>query len=65
AAKAAAAKAGGAAVLFRAKNKNDCGRFPRPAAPLFQIYRNLKKEFDPGDILNRGRLYDFSDERQE
>ena len=63
AAKAAAAKAGGAAVLFRAKNAAACGRFPLPAAPLFRIYRNLKKAFDPEDILNRGRLYDFSGER--
>lgn len=60
AAKSSAQKSGGAATLFRAQNPNANERFPLPAPPVFKIYRNLKKAFDPEDIFNRGRLYDFS-----
>ena len=58
-AEAAAKRAGGAATLFRAADAKCGGRFPPPPPPLLKIYRNLKKVFDPADILNRGRLYDF------
>ncbi|MGI9296350.1 MAG: glycolate oxidase subunit GlcE [Gammaproteobacteria bacterium] len=59
AAEESAKRAGGAATLFRAADPKCGGRFPPPPAPLLKIYRNLKKAFDPEDILNRGRLYDF------
>jgi glycolate oxidase FAD binding subunit len=32
-------------------------RFTPLAAPLDRIHRELKREFDPAGIFNRGRLY--------
>ena len=57
---AAAKLAGGAATLFRADDAKR-GRFPPPPPALQKIYRELKRVFDPENILNRGRLYDFGD----
>ncbi|MDM5147298.1 glycolate oxidase subunit GlcE [Candidatus Persebacteraceae bacterium Df01] len=56
----AAAKAGGSATLFRTTQSETTERFPPLAPPIAKIHRNLKKAFDPHDILNRGRMYDFS-----
>jgi glycolate oxidase FAD binding subunit len=51
-----AQQAGGHATLFRA-NAPAAGRFqPLPAA-LDHIHRELKRQFDPAGIFNRGRLY--------
>ena len=52
----AAAKAGGQATLFRGGDKSS-GVFHPLTAPLAKIHRNLKAQFDPQGILNRGRLY--------
>ncbi|KQT12239.1 glycolate oxidase subunit GlcE [Ramlibacter sp. Leaf400] len=53
-----AERAGGHATLFRA---NAAGtrtpRFHPLAPPLDRIHRELKREFDPAGIFNRGRLY--------
>ena len=57
-----AKQAGGAATLFRAADPETIDRFPPPPPPLMRICRNLKNALDPEDILNRGRLYDFSEE---
>lgn len=57
--RAAAAKAGGHAVLYRAPESQRCleGAFaPLPPA-LLALHRRLKKAFDPLGILNPGRLY--------
>ena len=54
-----ATQAGGAATLFRARSAQQKGRFPPLSGALAKIHRNLKQAFDPEDILNRGRLYDF------
>ena len=52
--------AGGHATLFRAADKNGATpstRFqPLDPVPL-RIHRELKREFDPSGIFNRGRLY--------
>ena len=32
-------------------------RFAPPAPPLDRIHRELKRQFDPAGIFNRGRLY--------
>jgi glycolate oxidase FAD binding subunit len=50
--------AGGHATLFRAVREQDAGT-PRfaPLDPVLQrIHRELKREFDPAGIFNRGRL---------
>jgi glycolate oxidase FAD binding subunit len=54
--RAAAAKAGGHAVLFRAADKS-AGVFAPLAEPLMRIHQGLKRAFDPAGILNPGRLY--------
>lgn len=46
----------GHATLFRGGDKNQ-GVFTPLAAPLDRITRDLKKQFDPAGIFNRGRLY--------
>jgi glycolate oxidase FAD binding subunit len=53
-----ALRAGGHATLFAAGAASP--RLPRLsplAPPLDRIHRNLKREFDPCGIFNRGRLY--------
>lgn len=55
----AAKDAGGAATWFRATDADADGRFPLPPPALLKICGNLKKNFDPEDILNRGRLHDY------
>ncbi|MEO8248685.1 MAG: glycolate oxidase subunit GlcE, partial [Burkholderiales bacterium] len=57
--RAAAATAGGHATLFIAENgqlPSGGGRFEPPKSPLDRIQRELKREFDPAGIFNRGRL---------
>ena len=46
----------GHATLFRGGDKRQ-GVFTPLAAPLDRITRELKKQFDPAGIFNRGRLY--------
>jgi len=58
--RAAAAAAGGHATLFIAgsgRRAGDVARFDALAPALDRIQRQLKAEFDPAGILNRGRLY--------
>jgi glycolate oxidase FAD binding subunit len=52
-----AARAGGHAALFIAADAAQPGRFAPLAPPLDRIHRELKREFDPAGIFNRGRLY--------
>ncbi len=55
-----AAAAGGSATLFiaaRARTGLAVGRFDALKPPLDRIHRDLKREFDPAGIFNRGRLY--------
>jgi glycolate oxidase FAD binding subunit len=55
-----AARAGGHATLFIAGGAHQArvgGRFDALKPPLDRIHRQLKKEFDPAGIFNRGRLY--------
>jgi len=54
--RAAAAKAGGHATLFRASDKS-AGVFTAPTPALATIHRNLKQAFDPAGIFNPGRMY--------
>ncbi|MDB5870701.1 MAG: glcE [Ramlibacter sp.] len=56
----AAARAGGHATLFAPGSNRTiaaAGRFTPLAAPLDRIHRDLKREFDPAGIFNRGRMY--------
>jgi glycolate oxidase FAD binding subunit len=55
----AAARAGGHATLFAPGDRAApaAGRFAPLAPPLDRIHRELKREFDPAGIFNRGRLY--------
>jgi glycolate oxidase FAD binding subunit len=53
----AAARAGGHAALFVAGDPAATHRFARLASPLDRIHRELKRQFDPAGIFNRGRLY--------
>jgi glycolate oxidase FAD binding subunit len=55
----AAARAGGHATLFAPAPHAaaSAGRFAPLAPPLDRIHRELKRQFDPKGILNRGRLY--------
>lgn len=56
----AAAHAGGSATLFIANSARSVrseGRFDSLKPPLDRIHRELKREFDPAGIFNRGRLY--------
>lgn len=51
---------GGFATLFiaaDARKQRAEGRFDALKPPLDRIHRQLKKEFDPAGIFNRGRLY--------
>ena len=55
-----AAAVGGHATLFIAGSayaKRAAGRFDALKPPLDRIHAQLKKEFDPAGIFNRGRLY--------
>lgn len=55
----AAAGAGGHATLFALGRPRAVpeGRFAPLAPPLDRIHRDLKREFDPAGIFNRGRVY--------
>jgi glycolate oxidase FAD binding subunit len=54
--RAAAARAGGHATLFRAAEK-PAGAFA-PLPPLLaRLHQGLKRSFDPAGIFNPGRLY--------
>jgi glycolate oxidase FAD binding subunit len=55
----AAARAGGHAVLYRAPESLRCreGAFAPLAPALHALHRQIKKVFDPKEILNPGRLY--------
>ncbi|HEY9238001.1 MAG TPA: glycolate oxidase subunit GlcE, partial [Burkholderiaceae bacterium] len=52
----AAAKVGGHAMLFAARDKS-AGAFAPLQSPLDRIHRELKKSFDPSGLFNPGRLY--------
>ena len=52
----AAKRAGGHATLFRGGDKA-VGVFQPLAPALMRIHRELKREFDPQGIFNRGRMY--------
>jgi glycolate oxidase FAD binding subunit len=55
-----AARAGGHATLFSpgaGRPQPAVNRFAPLASPLDRIHRDLKREFDPAGILNRGRMY--------
>jgi len=55
-----AARAGGHATLFApaaGREHQATQRFAPLAPPLDRIHRELKREFDPARIFNRGRLY--------
>ena len=53
-----AAQAGGHATLFAAARPESAGSRFTPLAPaLARIHRELKRQFDPVGIFNRGRLY--------
>lgn len=54
-----ASQAGGHATLFAPGDASEpaSGRFAPLASPVDRIHRDLKREFDPAGILNRGRLY--------
>ena len=54
--RAAAARAGGHATLFRAKEK-PAGVFAPLSPALARLHRELKAAFDPAGIFNPGRLY--------
>ncbi len=54
----AAASAGGHATLFAAaRGSAGAARFTPLAPPLDRIHRDLKRQFDPAGIFNRGRLF--------
>ena len=57
--RAAAARVGGSATLYRAPAdlKQRVGAFAALPAPLLALHRSLKAAFDPRGILNPGRLY--------
>ncbi len=52
----AAQRAGGHATLFRGGDKS-AGVFQPLAAPVMELHRRLKREFDPQGIFNPGRMY--------
>lgn len=54
--RAAAAKAGGHAMLYRGGDKQ-VGVFHPLAPAVGRIHRNLKASFDPAGIINPGRMY--------
>jgi len=53
----AATAAGGHATLFRSAAPTDLPRFAPLQPPLDRIQRELKRQFDPAGIFNRGRLF--------
>ncbi|MDW5441009.1 glycolate oxidase subunit GlcE [Polaromonas sp. SM01] len=56
----AAARVGGSATLFIAGGAYPLragGRFDALKPPLDRIHRELKRQFDPAGIFNRGRMY--------
>ncbi|MBL8394796.1 MAG: glycolate oxidase subunit GlcE, partial [Candidatus Accumulibacter sp.] len=57
--RAAAAKAGGHATLFRGDDalKVSVGVFQPLSGSLARIHRNLKQAFDPQGVFNPGRMY--------
>jgi glycolate oxidase FAD binding subunit len=56
--RAAARAVGGHATLFRAASEVvGTSRFDAISKPLMTVHRALKREFDPHNIFNRGRLY--------
>lgn len=57
--RAAASRAGGHAVLFRAPESLRCreGAFSPLPPGLLALHRRLKKAFDPQGLFNPGRLY--------
>lgn len=54
--RAATAKAGGHAILYRGGDKQ-VGVFHPLAPAVSRIHRNLKASFDPAGIINPGRMY--------
>jgi len=56
--RAAAARAGGHATLFRAPDevRRRVPVFEPAAAPIAALSRRIKDAFDPGHVLNRGRM---------
>jgi glycolate oxidase FAD binding subunit len=54
--RAAAARAGGHATLFRGGDKA-AGAFAPLAPALARLHRELKAAFDPAGVVNPGRLY--------
>ncbi|MGN6390079.1 MAG: glycolate oxidase subunit GlcE [Burkholderiaceae bacterium] len=56
--RAAAARAGGHATLFRGDARaKEAGVFQPLAGAVAKIHRNLKNTFDPAGIFNPGRMY--------
>jgi len=51
----AAATVGGSATLFRARDRSP-GVFPPLSAPVLELHRRIKREFDPRGLFNPGRL---------
>lgn len=51
----AAATVGGSATLFRSRDRSP-GVFPPLAAPVLELHRRIKREFDPRGLFNPGRL---------
>jgi glycolate oxidase FAD binding subunit len=49
--------AGGHATLFRSIAAGSASRFHPLQPPLDRIHRELKRQFDPAGVFNRGRLY--------
>lgn len=54
--RAAAAKQGGHAMLFRTSERPDSPWHPLPE-PLMQLHQRIKAALDPHGIFNRGRMY--------
>ena len=54
--RAAAARAGGHATLFRGGDRA-AGVFAPLAPPMLRLHRELKAAFDPAGVFNRGRLH--------
>lgn len=58
--RAGAGAAGGHVTWFRHPGA-DHGVFHPLPAPLRALHRRLKRQFDPHDVLNRGRFHEFSE----
>lgn len=52
-----AERAGGHATLFRTQRADAAHRWAPLAQPLDHIQQELKRQFDPADVFNRGRMY--------